>query len=56
MNVKVVVSYSDKLENIIVDGSEMPDLNAIKNKLIKDWFIPSYSRDGWEGLIEEIKK
>lgn len=56
MDVRVVVICSDELEIITVDGIEMEDLSSIRNKPIKDWFVPSHGRDGWEGLIREIKK
>lgn len=56
MDVRVVVICSDELENITVDGIEMEGLSSIRNKPIKDWFVPSHGRDGWEGLIYEIKK
>ena len=56
MDVRVVIIYSDELKSITVDGIEMEGISSIKNKPIKDWFAPSYGRDGWEGLIKEIKK
>ena len=56
MDTRVVIIYSDELNSIIVDGIEMEGLSSIKTKPINDWFMPSHGRDGWEGLIKEIKK
>ena len=54
----VVIEYSesDGLKKIIVDNNEMPDIAAIQNKDMEEWFKESDGRDGWEGLIEEVKK
>jgi len=56
MNVRIVVICSNELERIIVDGIEMDDISPIRHKPIQDWFVPSNGRDGWEGLIQEIKR
>ena len=56
MSVRIVVICSNELERIIVDGIEMDDISPIRHKLIQDWFVPSNGRDGWEGLIQEIKR
>ena len=56
MDVRVVVVYSDKLENITVNGYEMESLYSIRKKPIPDWFVPSNDRSGWEGLIQEIRR
>ena len=56
MDVRVVVVYSDELENITVNGYEMEALYSIRKKPIPDWFVPSYDRSGWEGLIPEIRR
>lgn len=45
------------LREIIVNGKETEiDISPIQDKQIAEWFIPSYGRDGWEGLIMEIRK
>ena len=56
MDVRVVVVYSDELENITVNGYEMESLYSIRKKPISDWFVPSNDRSGWEGLIQEIRR
>jgi len=56
MDVRVVVVYSDELENITVNGYEMESLYSIRKKPIPDWFVPSNDRSGWEGLIQEIRR
>ena len=56
MDVRVVVVYSDELENITVNGYEMESLYSIRKKPIPDWFVPSNDRSGWEGLIPEIRR
>lgn len=55
---KVIINYDSEglaLERIKVDGIEL-DIDAIKNKTIPEWFLPSDGRDGWEGLIKEMQK
>ena len=54
--IRVVVIYSDKLESISVDGIKMKDISAIKNMPIPSWFSGTEDRNGWEGLITEIRK
>lgn len=54
--VRVIITYSNKLESIYVDGVELDDISAIQNKSIEDWFVPANDRSGWEGLIPEIQK
>lgn len=56
MDIRVVIICSDELEIVTVDGIEMEDISSIKSKPIQEWFLPSNGRDGWEGLIKEIKK
>ena len=52
---RIVLVYTNKLESILIDGVEM-DISAIEDKPIGEtWFEPSNSRDGWKGLIEEIR-
>ncbi len=53
---RVIVLFSTQLESISIDGVEMSDISSIKNKPIREWFLPSGGRDGWKGLIEEIKE
>lgn len=55
-NVRVVITYSDVdgLISITVDGNRL-DISAIKGKDIDEWFEESDGRDGWNGLITEIK-
>lgn len=54
----VVIEYSecDGLKRVIADDNEMPDISAIQHKDMKEWFEESDGRDGWDGLIEEVKK
>lgn len=54
--IRIVVVYSDKLESISVDGVQMKDISAIKNMPIPNWFSETEDRNGWEGLIAEIRK
>ncbi|MCD8090766.1 MAG: sel1 repeat family protein [Clostridiales bacterium] len=53
--VRVIILYSNKLESISVDGEKMEGISVIEDKPISEWFSPSGGRDGWEGLITEIK-
>ncbi|MCI6654991.1 MAG: sel1 repeat family protein [Clostridium sp.] len=55
---EVVIEYSenDGLKRIIADNNEMQDISAIQYKDIEEWFEESDGRDGWEGLIVEVKK
>lgn len=55
-DVRIVIVDTGKLESIRVDGVEMEDISPIQNKPIQDWFVISDGRDGWEGLIGEIRK
>ncbi len=55
-DVSVIIVYSDILESVSVDGVKIEDIYAIKNKPINEWFLSTGNRDGWEGLITEIKK
>ena len=55
MDVRVVIIYSDELKEISVDDIEMDNLSAISHKPIAEWFEPSNERNGWEGLIKEIR-
>lgn len=54
--IRIVVVYSDKLESISVDGIQMKDISVIKNMPIPNWFSETEDRNGWEGLIAEIRK
>ncbi len=56
MDVRVVVNCREKPISIKVNDMDMEDIYAIQDKLIEEWFQPSNGRDGWEGLIEEVKK
>lgn len=53
--VEVVIDYGVNLERVEVNGEEL-DIDAIREKPIRDWFQASMGRDGWEGLIPEIRK
>lgn len=53
---QVVVIYGEKLESITVDGVKMEDIDYIRQRSVQDWFSPSGGREGWEGLIREVKK
>lgn len=55
-DVRIIIVDTGKLESIIIDGVEMEDISSIQNKPIQDWFSISDGRDGWEGLIGEIRK
>ena len=55
-DVRIIIIDSGKLESIIVDGVEMEDISSIEKKPIQDWFAMSNGRDGWEGLVKEIRK
>lgn len=52
--IRVVVTYKNDLERITIDNVDM-DISIIQNKAISEWFEPSNGRDGWRGLISEIK-
>ena len=55
---KVFINYDMDgltLERIKVDGIVL-DIDAIKDKTIPEWFLPSHGRDGWEGLVKEMQK
>lgn len=54
--VRVIIIYTDKLESISVDGIKMSDISPIQNLAIQDWFSVSNGRDGWRGLIQEIRE
>lgn len=57
MKAKVEVTYSSTkgLLVVAVNNKEL-DISSIQDKQIADWFRPSGGRDGWEGLIVEIRK
>ena len=55
-NVQVIITFSDELEKILVDETEMEDISAIQEKAIRDWFLSSGGWDDLEGLIPEIRK
>lgn len=55
-DVRIIIVDTGKLESIIIDGVEMEDISSIRDKPIQDWFRISDGRDGWEGLIGEIRK
>lgn len=54
--IRVVIVYSDKLESISVDGTYMEDIFSIQNIPIPNWFDVKQDRNGWRGLIEEIRE
>ena len=54
--IRVVIVYSDKLESISVDGTYMEDIFSIQNIPIPNWFDGKQDRNGWRGLIEEIRE
>ena len=54
--VRIIIIYTDKLESISVDGRKMKDISPIQNLAIQDWFSASNGRDGWRGLIPEIRE
>ena len=54
--VRVIIVYTDKLESISVDGIKVSDISPIQNLAIQDWFSASNGRDGWRGLIQEIRE
>lgn len=54
--VRIEIIYGKNLQKVAVNGVEMRDLTSIINKPVNDWFAPSEGRDGWEGLIPEIRK
>lgn len=52
---RVVIIYTNKLKSVLIDEIEL-DITAIEDKPIGEaWFEPSNKRDGWKGLIEEIR-
>ena len=53
--IRVVIVFSDKLESISVDGTYMEDIFSIQNIPIPNWFDGKQDRNGWRGLIEEIR-
>ena len=54
--IRVVIVYADKLESISVDGTYMEDIFSIQNIPIPNWFDVKQDRNGWRGLIEEIRE
>ena len=54
--IRVVIVFSDKLESISVDGTYMEDIFSIQNIPIPNWFDGKQDRNGWRGLIEEIRE
>ena len=56
VDVRIQIFYGrdSKLDYILVNDDEL-DCSAIKEKPIEVWFEPSNGRDGWEGLIQEVK-
>lgn len=52
----VVVKYTEKLDEILIDYSMNLDISHIREKPIRDWFEKSQSRVKWNGLIEEIRQ
>ena len=56
ITVRVLVEYTDELKMLKVNDSLLESADIIQNKPIHEWFEPSNGRDGWKGLIEEIKE
>lgn len=54
--VRIEIYYIDEVKRIAVNGIEIKDLTPIAGKAIRDWFLPSEGRDGWEGLLFEVRK
>ena len=51
---RVIVLYGKKLDKITINDKEL-DIDPISNKSIPDWFEPSGGRDGWRGLLKEVR-
>lgn len=52
----VEIIYNDKIEKLTVNNITVEDLMPIQYRPISEWFSASCGRDGWEGLIPEIRK
>lgn len=52
----VIICDYDELISVYVDDKQKVDISSIRGSKIEDWFKGSDSRNGWKGLITEIKE
>ena len=50
---RIVITYEDEL-TIEINDELMDDIEAIEDKPISQWFLPSNDNYAWRGLLEEI--
>lgn len=56
MNVRIkVFANENQLTQVQVVNVGDLDIASVQNKMVVEWFHPSNGRDGWEGLIQEVK-